>query len=67
MRATSIVKILTANKGVDPAKITAAGRSEYIPVSDNESAEGKAKNRRTEIIITPDLDAIVKVLSEVKE
>lgn len=67
MRATSIVKILTANKGVDPAKITAAGRSEYIPVSDNDSAEGKAKNRRTEIIITPDLDAIVKVLSEVKE
>lgn len=66
MRATSIVKILTANKGVDPAKITAAGRSEYIPIADNESAEGKAKNRRTEIIITPDLDAIVKVLGEVQ-
>jgi len=66
MRATSIVKVLTANEGVDPAKITAAGRSEYIPVADNDTAEGKAKNRRTEIIITPDLDAIVKVLSEVK-
>ncbi len=66
MRATAIVKIITENDGVDPAKITAAGKSEYIPVSDNETAEGKAKNRRTEIIITPDLDKIVKVLGEVK-
>lgn len=66
MRATSIVKILTANKGVDPARITAAGRSEFVPVATNETVEGKAKNRRTEIIITPDLDKIVKVLGEVK-
>ncbi len=66
MRATSIVKILTANKGVNPARITAAGRSEYVPIASNDTAEGKAKNRRTEIIITPDLDKIVKVLGEVK-
>ena len=66
MRATSIVKIITANKGVNPAKITAAGRSEYVPIASNETPEGKAKNRRTEIIITPDLDKIVKVLGEVK-
>ncbi len=66
MRATSIVKVLTANEGVNPARITAAGRSEYVPIATNETAEGKAKNRRTEIIITPDLDKIVKVLGEVK-
>ncbi len=62
MRATSIVKVLTANAGVKPEKITAAGRSEYIPIATNETAEGKAENRRTEIIITPNLDAVRKVL-----
>lgn len=66
MRATSIVKILTSTKGVNPMRITAAGRSEYLPLVTNDSPEGKAKNRRTEIIITPDLDKIVKVLGEVK-
>jgi chemotaxis protein MotB len=66
MRATSIVKVLTSNKEVNPARITAAGRSEYVPIATNETSEGKAKNRRTEIIITPDLDKIVKVLGEVK-
>tara|TARA_R110000850_G_scaffold26077_1_gene74923 strand:+ start:283 stop:1263 length:981 start_codon:yes stop_codon:yes gene_type:complete len=66
MRATSIVKVLTSNKEVNPARITAAGRSEYVPIATNETTEGKAKNRRTEIIITPDLDKIVKVLGEVK-
>ncbi len=66
MRATSIVKILTANPGVDPEKITAAGRSEYVPLVPNDSPEGKAKNRRTEIIITPDLGELVELLEEVK-
>ncbi len=66
MRATSIVKILIANEGVKPEKITAAGRSEYIPVADNNSPEGKAQNRRTEIIITPDLSKLVDLLEEVK-
>lgn len=66
MRATSIVKILTANPGVDPKKITAAGRSEYIPLASNDSPEGKAKNRRTEIIITPNLGELVELLEEVK-
>ena len=65
MRATAIVKILADNEEVNPATITAAGRSEYLPIASNETAEGKAKNRRTEIIITPDLSKIVKVLSEV--
>ncbi len=63
MRATAIVKIITANKEVDASMITAGGRSEYVPIADNESAKGKAKNRRTEIIITPNLGAIQEVLS----
>lgn len=63
-RATSIVKILTDNPGVDPQKITAAGRSEYLPIASNETSEGKAKNRRTEIIITPDLDQLMNMLGE---
>lgn len=64
MRATSIVKQLTRNEGVDPKMITAAGRSEYLPIATNETTEGKAKNRRTEIIITPDLGELMKLLSE---
>jgi len=63
-RATSIVKILTDNPGVDPQKITAAGRSEYLPIASNETSEGKAKNRRTEIIITPNLDELMNLLGE---
>ena len=67
MRATAIVKILTETKGVESKKITAAGRSEYVPIASNDSRDGKAKNRRTEIIITPDLSEIMKVLGEVNK
>lgn len=61
-RATAIVRILES-KGVNPTQITAAGRSEYIPVATNETTEGKAKNRRIEIILTPNLDEISKLLN----
>jgi chemotaxis protein MotB len=64
MRATSIVKILTDNAGVDPQKVIAAGRSEYVPLASNDTDDGKAKNRRTEIIITPDLSELAKLLKE---
>lgn len=64
MRATSIVKILTENEGVNKANITAAGRSEYVPIATNDTPEGKAKNRRTEIIITPDLSELSTLLEE---
>ena len=64
MRATNVVKILTNNKGVDPMRVTAAGRSEFIPVSDNDSAEGKAKNRRIEIILIPDYQALLDLINE---
>jgi len=62
MRATSIVKIITENPGVNKENIIAAGRSEYVPIASNESPEGKAKNRRTEIIITPDLGELSEIL-----
>lgn len=62
MRATSIVKIITSNSDVDPRRLTAAGRGEYSPVDTEKTAEARKKNRRTEIILTPNLDELLKVL-----
>ena len=62
LRATTITKILTADNGVDPKRITSAGHGEFFPVDDNSTKEGRAKNRRTEIILTPKLDELLKVL-----
>jgi len=62
-RATAIVRILKS-KGVDPTQITAAGRSEFVPVDSNGTTEGKAKNRRIEIILAPNLDEISRLLNE---
>ncbi|MDH5396697.1 MAG: OmpA family protein [Cyclobacteriaceae bacterium] len=61
MRATSIVRILVKG-GISPAQVTAAGKGEFIPISDNDSVEGRQKNRRTEIIITPNLDELFEIL-----
>src|SRR5688572_3714260 len=61
MRATSITKILT-KAGVSPEQITASGRGEFSPLSANDTPQNKQKNRRTEIIITPDLDELFKIL-----
>lgn len=62
MRATSVVKIILANGNIDPKRITAAGRGEYFPLNTAKTAEARAKNRRTEIILTPKLDDLFKVL-----
>lgn len=62
-RATAIVRILQSQK-VSPKQITAAGRSEYIPVGSNETSAGKAKNRRIEIVLSPNLDEVTKLLNE---
>ena len=61
MRATSIVKILVDN-GVNPNNVTASGKGEFSPVAENDTAENKALNRRTEIILTPKLDELFQIL-----
>jgi chemotaxis protein MotB len=61
-RATSIVRILTNTYMVDPLRVTASGRSKYEPIDSNSIPEGRAKNRRTEIILSPKLDELMKLL-----
>jgi chemotaxis protein MotB len=61
-RATSVVRILQKQYGLDPAKMAAAGRGEYNPVADNTSKEGRSSNRRTRIVILPQLDQFFKLL-----
>ncbi len=63
MRATAVVRLLQTKHGVDPARMTAGGRSEYIPKATNETAEGRSLNRRTEIIILPKLDEFFELLT----
>ncbi|HTB05379.1 MAG TPA: flagellar motor protein MotB [Bacteroidia bacterium] len=63
-RATAIVRILTNDYEVDPHTIIASGRSKYYPVSDNSTSEGRARNRRTEIILSPDLTELFKLLND---
>ena len=62
LRATSVIRILTADGNVEQKRITASGRSEYFPEADNSSPEGRKKNRRTDIILTPKYDKIMKAL-----
>lgn len=62
MRATNVVKILTTNASLDSKRITAAGRGEFVPLVDNNSPANKAVNRRTEIILTPDLSELANLL-----
>ncbi|MCF8713889.1 OmpA family protein [Joostella atrarenae] len=64
-RATSIVQILEENSSIDRSNLTAAGRGEYLPIASNETAEGKAKNRRIEVILTPKLDEVSKLLNDI--
>ena len=61
-RATSIVKILQKKYGLEPSHMAAAGRSEYLPVASNDTADGRASNRRTRIVILPQLDQFFKLL-----
>ncbi|MBR9913263.1 MAG: OmpA family protein [Algicola sp.] len=64
-RATAIVNILRENTAINPENLTAAGRGEYAPIASNATAEGKAKNRRIEVILTPKLDEISKLLNDI--
>lgn len=64
MRATSVVRILTEQGKMTPDVLTAAGRGEHSPVAANDSREGKAKNRRIEIILAPNLDELFEIINE---
>tara|TARA_R110002050_G_scaffold195593_1_gene330452 strand:+ start:60601 stop:61674 length:1074 start_codon:yes stop_codon:yes gene_type:complete len=61
-RAISVVRIMLANSDLDPAILTAAGRGEFSPIAENNSKENKAKNRRIEVILTPNLDKLFEIL-----
>ena len=62
VRTTSVVRILTKDYGVNPLQILPCGRGEFMPVDNNESVEGRAHNRRTEIIMAPKLDKLMDIL-----
>lgn len=62
VRATSVVRILTKEYGVNPLQIVPFGRGEYMPVDSNDTAEGRARNRRTEIIMAPRLEKLMEIL-----
>jgi chemotaxis protein MotB len=65
-RATNIVRMLIEENKLNPKRLTASGKGEYFPVASNESAEGRAKNRRTEIILSPKLDELFDLLQKKK-
>jgi chemotaxis protein MotB len=64
LRASSVVQALQNNFGVDPKRLTAGGRGEYNPITTNDTPDGKAKNRRTEIIITPKLNQFMDLIGK---
>lgn len=64
LRAASVVKVLQDKFGVDPKRMTAGGRGEYNTVASNGTAEGRSKNRRTEIIILPNLDQFMELIGQ---
>lgn len=61
-RSTAIVRLLIDNYKIEPTRITASGRSQYEPIADNSTAEGRSRNRRTEIILAPKLDQLMQLI-----
>lgn len=64
MRATAVVKAILKNDKIAPSRLSASGRSEYFPIDSNDNAEARAKNRRTEIILTPKLDKLFQIINQ---
>lgn len=64
LRASSVVQVLQDKFGVDPSRLTAGGRGEYNPIATNSTAEGRQLNRRTQIIITPNLDQFMDLIDQ---
>src|SRR5690606_10253029 len=67
LRASSVVQALQNEYGVDPKRMTAGGRGEYNPIASNDTDAGRAKNRRTQIIITPQLDEFMELIGQAPE
>jgi chemotaxis protein MotB len=67
LRASSVVQALQNEHGVDPKRLTAGGRGEYNPIASNASEEGRARNRRTQVIITPKLDEFMELIGQAPE
>lgn len=65
-RSTNIVRMLTADFNIEPKRVTASGKGEFLPVASNETSEGRAKNRRTEIVLSPKLEELFKLLNPEK-
>ena len=63
-RATAIVKIILSNSNIDPTRLTAAGRGQYLPIDEHNTTEARAKNRRTEIILTPNLSELYNIVNQ---
>ena len=63
-RATTVVRVLLEGTRIDPKRLTASGRSEFLPVDDRNAADARQKNRRTEIILTPDLTELYKLIDK---
>lgn len=63
-RSTAIVRVLTTDLGVKPSQLIAAGRSQYIPLVDNNSADNRAKNRRTRIVVLPKIDEFYEMIEK---
>ena len=63
-RATTVVRLLTENKGINPTRITGAGRSQYLPIEAAKTPQARQKNRRTEIILTPNLDELMQIIEK---
>jgi chemotaxis protein MotB len=62
MRATSVLKIMLDGSKINPSRLTAAGRGEFLPLNPDKTKEARAQNRRTEIILTPKLDELFEIL-----
>ncbi len=67
LRASSVVQALQTQYSVDPKRLTAGGRGEYNPIASNDSEEGRNRNRRTQIIITPKLDQFMELIDKAPE
>jgi chemotaxis protein MotB len=63
-RATTVVRVLLESSKIDPKRLTAAGRSQYMPVDDRNTSDARQKNRRTEIVLTPDLSELYKLIDK---